>query len=421
MIRYIFWSTLKSYKYNFSRWLFVLIILLCSLILLNVTLVFVVSGKDMINSTFLNNNNLKWITADYDTTSMTLPIRQIERDKDERYIVFPTFIDTRTEMAMEFDEVHISDMGVALPYDALEYFGVFEITKEQWENEDIILLNPTVAEQYSITTLSNVKIPISKGRLLMDNDEFEDTELMDRLIEIRDKNQPIYPKIIELKNEIPFSDFKNKNIIPLEMVHRHRARANDIDIVEYKETVNANYGMSIIVREFEDIDIVAKELIERGFAVEYSLQDFNNLSKIIVIVNKAILFFLAFVSIIVILTIINCLSQFFSYKKYEIGLFQSIGINKSIVFISYFFEVMINGVLISLFMFPLVYFSYDGLSNFFLNELFSNNPSIIMQNNLYQGVFIINVIFIFIVLVLAIILPFYRNFKIKIIDLINEK
>jgi len=413
------WMTRKSYRHNMKRWTFILVVLFLGLSLINTTLIFIMSGQAMLSSTFTDNNNLKWMEVRTETRSTPFPLRQIVRNKSEEYVMFPHYDDGGTRVMFFSEDDLFTDVGLALPYDALAYFGITGVSRETWENEDIVLLNQTFLAKHDITLETKLSIPVAKSKKLMDNTDLSEEQLSDQL-EALLALPPIVPQLRLIEEEIQFSKFKDVNLMPLDMVYRHNARSNDESLRAFMETEDVEEGAIVIVKNFDQIENVANTFKSQGFSVDYALEDFTNLSQILSTFSKMMLLLMAFVTIIITITIGNNLFQFFSYKQREVGLYQSLGINKHQIIATYVLEVLINGVIVFALMFPIIYFGYQAIAQYFLDSLMINSPLFTGIENMSLLIFGLNIVLVLVILLCSTMFCLYKILQQPTTKLLNN-
>jgi len=415
-MKFLQWFSFRSFRYNFRNWLFPIFVIISGLLLLNVTLVMVSTGDSIIETTFLNNQNLKLLVIKPDRTTEKLLLRQIARNNNAEIVAFPYMKAINAGISFEKGDEMVQNFGVPLPYDALAVLGIDGISKERWDNGEVVIVPQTFADNFKITQGTKLSIPLQKTESLM-AEGLSDDEFAQKLEQIQNNYQTREVEVVAL-DEIPLSKLPETGIIPLNLYYDVQATSSGKSVEEYIATESAQDGMGVLVKEFNAVERVAKDFTDRQYNVEYSLADFKNLSQIVDTLRTGMQLFIAVVSVITVVTIMNSLFQMFFYKRREIGLLMAMGIKKQVIVSSYIIEIIFQNLIVCLIIIPIVIVLQNiGLAQFSKLELplgAIENMHAITMNNIY-----FNIIFVFCTTVIGSLLPFIRTFRNTIVQLIN--
>ncbi|GEM_PF-6066114 len=371
--------SLKSYKRQLVKYIFTLIIIISGIFLINTSLTFMFAGQQLLNKNFENNKILRLMNV-VPSNGMNMKLKQIEYWKaDSRYFVFPNY--NRSNSPFRGIFVFGNEMSVfsasylALPYEALDFFGINNINRADWTEKYSIILNSLLFKKGDkIPTLADTVRAANIPPDSMTSQQLETQKTY--LSEILSDEEKRFKGLLSMKllRFDSIRGFQNKYldsaIIPISTMKEIEARQMGKTLEQYERSATVSGGMCVIVNNFKDVDNVANEFKKAGFKVEYSLSNFENLTKTVELSKMGVLVFGFLIGLIVFISISNSIGQLLYTKRHEVGLMYSLGLRKMHVGWIFLSQMFVNIGIVTCLLFICQYvLSYIIINNFDFKDI----------------------------------------------------
>lgn len=398
--RFVFWYIAKSFKAHIKRWLFPITVMICGLLILNITVCAMLATNLVIKDNFVDNNDLRFLQVSNDAKSASFTYGEAKNfSKDSRFLFAP-LVSYKTEPLDIIDgDEHRSLRYIALPYELLDYIGLStEITEEQW-SKDIIILN----EEFENST-DRLSLPAHE---FVKQKFLQSSEVLD---EIKGKEIPL--EIYRSKSLYLPKTWEGYSIISFDTWMKLEAMSLNQSVEQFEKSVTFPEGMAVIVNEFQDIDLIAQNLRNSSYNVVYALDSFENLTQTIQTIQISVVVFSLLISIIVLLTNLNTINQFLYHQKREIGLMKSMGVDKKTMIEFTFGEVLLQGIIVLIVILPIQIVVIQYIMNSFFEKYSSNAIQITIT------IFFMNFLFILLISIFGGAIPIIKVANKKIVDLL---
>jgi hypothetical protein len=398
-----------------------MVVVLCGLFLLNSVLNILFIGDKALNDNFENNRAL--LQLNVNNTESQMSLRFIETlPKDKEYFLFPHISEETNYVSIHAQIPKkplscFSCLPHGVPQEFIKLLGFKNISKEKWENEPLIILGEKWARDFHLKYGDKIEIRPDGNEFLQSNLTAEEQR------QYLKNAKPIVLQVVGIAKEnfdgalpdISRGVYTGHSYVSIKTIKEIAALCVDRSVSQYQGSIKIDSGFTVVVRNFDNVDKVAKRFKDMGFTVTYALSQFQSLSTIVGIAKISTIFLIVLVGIILVVTVSNALMQLFYYRRSEIGLMLSIGISKKDLLSSFLLENVYQYLCIFIIIIP-----FQIIFNRFVVDKFTElNIVDYISPNLTSKVIIADVIIILIILPIGLILSQFQMYKRKTSELIK--
>lgn len=301
----------KDMLYHKKLWQKFFLLLYFSFLVLNILGGAYYCGYHWFEKDYRDDEAMRILKVSYDNGS---PIKnETFFEQTDEYVTFPL-----TTQFVEIENVSNNKKNVGfvigVPYALLKEYISDDISKEQWDNGQIVL-KPSLLTTDETKIVMTITDKEQQATTLIQNAELQQTTFpIEAILGISEDTYIVSEQLI-------FEKYFN----------------TDSASGEHENS----WGGIVYVYDYDELEHLATQFQQKGFLVRYLQGDFINFQHYFNILKRLIYFVGGVVIVVILMNIFSVFQLFLKTKEGDIKLFQYIGMEKSVMWKIFVLEMLI--------------------------------------------------------------------------------